>query len=195
MTRRNLACTIAFSAMLLSSSAKAASITETFTLPTTSGYKGNSGTSFAGFDPTLGTLNSITFELNAKGDWSGGGMDDVNQAQYQIQFTGSGSNEETMVATAFGNGSGTATVNYTSSLTGDLSTFLGASTVSTFVRIENASLTPATIVSTFGTETVIYNYTPAVAATPEPASMGLFGAGLVAFGLLARALRGVPKEA
>jgi hypothetical protein len=68
MKIHNLAHALALTAIVsLPSVAKAASITETFTLPSISGYSSESGTSFAEFNPALGTLNSSSLCLLVAG--------------------------------------------------------------------------------------------------------------------------------
>jgi hypothetical protein len=71
-------------------SANAATIVETFTFPTVDGFQTVDGSSFAAFDPALGTLDFVTYDITTNALFSGGGESDENAANYQFLFEGPG---------------------------------------------------------------------------------------------------------
>jgi hypothetical protein len=187
MKIRNLACAVPlFAIALIPSTVRAASITETFSLPAVSGYVNENGTSFAGFNTALGTLNSVTFELNATATFSGGGSSDLNEANYEFDFTGNTFYPESFNAQQTGNGAAVGTLTLTTNNPITLSDFAGAPRVDVVVTISDLGSTPNVIASNFSTETVIYNYTPAVTPASEPATAALVGGGFLACGLWRR---------
>lgn len=159
-----------------SSSVRGATITETFSFAPLSGYTLEDGTSIAAFDPALGTLNSATFELNATATFSNGDINDFNQVQYTIRV---GSIVEALAVVTVGNSSGSDSATNTLTDSPDLASLSRSPALSTQVTVQNLGNT-ATILSSFGTETVIYNYTPASAMTPEPAASALLFLGFLA---------------
>ncbi len=94
-----------------------------------------------------------------------------------------------MDASAIGNGTGNAFIrNYTVSNSSVLAAFVGSGNVATSVDVRNTGGTSAAISSTFGTESLTYNFTPTV-PVPEPGSLGLLGIGLLGLGLVGFASR------
>ena len=164
-------------ALIAASHARAAAITETYTFPSPlAGYTRAVGTSFAEFNPALGTLNSITLNDTAVATFFGGGPGFPNAAQYQISLNGL---LFFMSADLLGNGSADASIsNLTETDPTDLGTLTGTGVVSTSVIVANAAGTPTNISSTFGTESLSYNYTPA-ASIPEPSALALLSTGLI----------------
>jgi hypothetical protein len=163
-------------------------ITETFTFDTLIGYDNvENGSSFSAFDPGLGTLNSVTYDVTATADFTGGGSTDDNQALYMYTFMGRGISSETPVAARPGNGTALASLTSTISNPSDIQAFFGPHSVIPSVFVENENETPADITSTFGTESVTYNYTtPAVPPVPEPPSIALLAISLLGLGWMVK---------
>jgi hypothetical protein len=169
-------------------SARAATITETFTLDPLSGYAFETGSAFSAFDSGLGTLNSVTFNIAATASFIGGGDVDLNDATYFLTFVGvNGStpvlSNQSMSAVSLGNGGAEASLTSTDSV---IDAFLGTGSVTPNLTVVNVGSTPAAIVSTFPVESVTYNYTPSAAAAPEPPSIVLLAIGLAGLGLAFR---------
>ena len=148
-------------------------ITQTFTLPTLAGYSPEDGTSISEFNPALGTLNSIIIDATATATWSGGGASDSNLALYILDIFSGIALTPSFTISNMGNGSNTGSLHFTDSLLLDLAQFTGSGGVATGIDVFNDGVTPASILSTFGTESVIYHYTPA--SVPEPSSVMLLG--------------------
>jgi len=181
---------------------KADTITETFTVPQISGNLPNgaskSGTSFSLFNPALGTLNSITFDIEASFTLSNGGATDVHSPEFAVEFWDGSTFVTTLQSPTdgvTGNVSGTLsfTKTYVSGgvglLPGGFDAFIGTGSMETNidVRDEIPTVQPDSISMTFtNPETVTYNYTPstvgAVPAVPEPGSFALFGTVLAVIG-------------
>lgn len=170
-------------ALAAATSANAATITETFTFDTLDGYTFGTGSSFPAFDPALGTLNSVTYDVRATATFSGGADDGDNSVDYEFTFYGPGFgfSAETAYAGATGNTSGEAVLNSTES-DPYIDAFFGPGSVTPEVEASYEGGSAPGIVSTFATESVTYNYTP---AAPEPSTrvmMGLGFAGLAFVG-------------
>jgi hypothetical protein len=164
-------------------SAKAATITEVFGFPPVVGYSSRpqDGSSFSAFNPALGTLESVTYNLNAIAQFTGGGPSDFNTAQYMFQFSGPGGGSiELAAASRFGNGF-TDPVRVTPTVGPPLiATFFGPGSVVPSVFIVNSGHTPASIRSSFPLESVTYNYKP----IPEPSTWAMMLLGFSGLGFL-----------
>lgn len=157
-----------FVALLLLAPAisRADTITETFTFATLSGYSSETGTPFSQFNSALGTLNSITLNATATATFSGGGANDDNLASYTLTLVAG--EPRVMNAETFGNRSVSTAINL--NFSDDLlAPFIGSGSIVPSITVRNHNLTSASISSTFGTESVTYNYTPAATAA-EPGS-------------------------
>lgn len=157
--------------------ARAALIDETYTFPSPlAGFTRAVGTSFAEFNPALGRLSSITVNATATATFSSGFSALPNAAQYQIALNGV---LFFMAADQLGNGSADASIsNLIDADPIDLRALTGVGMVSTSVIVANAAGTPTNISSTFGTESLTYNYTP-TASIPEPGALVLLSTGLI----------------
>ena len=160
-------------------SAQAASITETFTLDTLTGYASETGSAFSAFDPALGTLNSVTYDVTATASFTGGEPTGLNLATYVLTFAGRDSTNtavlttQSMTAASLGNGVAQASLTATDS---SVATYLVPSAVTPNLMIEGGAL--ASLSSTFPTESVTYNYTPfSPAPVPESSSITLLAIG------------------
>ncbi|MGH9469263.1 MAG: hypothetical protein ACRD1N_02840 [Terriglobia bacterium] len=181
MSKLMILASIIFAMALMPQALRANSITETFTFATLSGYSHEAGTSFNQFNSALGTLNSITLNATAIATWSGGGPSDTNQARYTLTLAG---NAFVMDALGIGNGSGPAFIrNFNVSSGAALAQFTGSGSIVPSVLVRNKNGTSASINSTFGTESVTYNYTPPATAA-EPGSLALLSIVLAGFALV-----------
>jgi PEP-CTERM motif len=167
-------------ASIAASHARAAVMTETYTFPSPlQGYTRAVGTSFAEFNPALGTLDSITLNDSATATFFSlrtGGPSSGNSAVYQISLNGL---LFFMDADQLRDGPAEASIsnlNETDPI--DLSALTGTGVVSTSVIVANAVGTFTTVSSTFGTESLTYNYTP-TASIPEPGALVLLSIGLI----------------
>jgi hypothetical protein len=166
-------------------SAKAAMIKETFTLPTLDGYTSEKGSPFSAFDPVLGTLNSVTYDFIWTTDFTGGGLSDHNFAVYTFSFLGPSGKVSSQLGTVgtIGPGSRDSSLQLTIDPP-NISAFPGPGSVVPSVSVVNKLNSPATIVSTFATESVTYNYTPAV-IVPEASTWAMMLIGFAGLGAAA----------
>ena len=164
-------------ALAAAASANAATLTETFTFPNVAGYGSAEGSSFPAFDPALGTLNSVTYDVSGTATFSGGDDDSDNTFIYEFSFQGPGglrgrSRSGSQSGIASGEASLTSTVSDP-----DIDAFFGPGSVSPSVEVSFEGGSAPGIVSTFATESVTYNYTPATPAAPEPSTWAMMGLG------------------
>jgi hypothetical protein len=140
-------------------SAAADTVTLTYTFPSPlADYASANGASLRQINPALATLNSITLHATATATWSGGADTDLNEAEYVISLSGF---TFIMGAARIGDGSAPASANFTETMPTALSAFTGLGFVDPSVSVLNQGGSPASISSTFGTESVTYDYTPA----------------------------------
>jgi len=170
-------------------SVKADIITKTFTFPTlgptNDGQLFGTGSEFDAFNPALGTLASVTFDVTATADFTGGGSTHSNQAEYQWFFTG----KEISTADTFSpaiEGDGQVQVVLYSTIGDALDPFIGVFPIVPSVSI--ALRTPASFESFFGKESVIYSYVPATvtrsSSIPEPSTWAMMLIGFAGLGFL-----------
>lgn len=182
---RNLMFALAAMVVLIPGLALADSITVTYTLPTLTDFGTETGTPFAEFDPTLGTLNSVTTSVTIYSTFSGSGDMDINTVEDIVTFGTAG---DTLMTPGgiFGDGTDTVPYSVTTSDATILAGFTGTGVLDPSVDVVKTGRSEASIVTAFSDESVTYNYTPAAAPVPEPASFGLVGAVLAGFVLSRR---------
>jgi hypothetical protein len=133
--------------------------------------------SFAEFNPALGTLNSIT--INASGTATLTDNDNESGEGDEADFFGISSLAEPDTQLVGGqggvNGTGTFDISASGTETGELTPFEGASTTAVYF---NFTIDGGTLVANDVPGTLTYNYTPAVASVPEPVGWSVFAAGL-----------------
>ena len=151
------------------------------------------GIAFAKFDPALGTLNSLTF--NITGTYTGSDTGSVGDPSYfdsLIRFlantmnTGPGGDDIHLTSpNAAQDLSGSGSFSYTDTDTFDAPAFVGTGTAQIGDLVEGftGSFYGLTVAADL---TVTYNYTPAISATPLPAALSLFAGGLGMIGFLSR---------
>ncbi len=179
-------------------SAAAETFTFTYTFDDPSpllGYINEDGSPLEQINPAVATLTSITLHAAANATWSGGARTDANEATYTITLGGF---HFSMIAEKEGNGSAGALIDFTDSAPADLSDFIGSGPVPTSAFVSDTGGGGAFISSTFGTETVTYNFTlisssvpgaplfpgsPTLALTvPEPPTWAMMLVGLAGLG-------------
>jgi hypothetical protein len=131
--------------------------------------------SFAEFNPALGTLNSIT--INASGTATLTDNDSGEEGQAAFFDITSLAEPNTQLVGGQGSVTGTGTFDISASgtETGELAPFEGASTTAVYF---NFIVDGGTLVANDVPGTLTYNYTPAVASVPEPVHWSVFAAGL-----------------
>jgi hypothetical protein len=183
-----LAFVVAIAILSLSLAARAGTITENFSASGTAAFNSTGGdgidtTSFADFDTSRGTLNSITIDLGGEATNTSAfpnafllvtSESDLNE--FLVQGQGSIPDSGQFAISADG----------TDSYGPDMLYFEGSGTQELVLDFFGS----ATIASDGVTGTLTYNYTPLdTTATPEPSSFALLGAGLLgAAGLLRKRL-------
>ncbi len=141
----------------ISATAETFNFTYTFNNPSPLlGYLNEDGSSLEQINPAVATLNSITLHAAANATWSGGAGTDINEATYTITLGGF---HFSTIAEKEGNGGAGALIDFTDTTPADLSDFIGSGPVPTSVSVSDTGGTAAFISSTFGTESVTYNFT------------------------------------
>ncbi len=165
---------LALSMLTISLAARADPLIENYTATGSTGVVGNSlavySSAFARFDPSLGTLDSITVALSGTAN-STLGDDSFSSVE-------AASNPNVILLPGTGGTSFRGDFIFPISANGTLvdptvlSLFEGTGT-----QAFQLNFSTPTQVSATGTLT--YNYSPALAATPEPSSFALLGTGLL----------------
>ena len=176
------AALIAGIALLGSEHARAAAITQIFSLPDIPGLGpgltvNESGSPISQFNPAFGTLTSVSVTTTAIIIFIGG-INTENIANGALFLA---SSFYPNMSQCFGSCSTTMSLNYNVPPNGDLSGFVGAGTIAPDITMSNNSSGPNLLASTFVGESVTYNYTPA-ATVPEPGSLSVLAVGLLGLG-------------
>jgi len=171
------------STSVLAGTAKADTIVEDFTVSGTavrnnSGLDGITSSSFADFNTAVGTLTGVTLSFAGTANYS-----EPIEAGDTVDFvdvtTASNVNEEIFSGPGSGfGGNFSISANGTVSDAGLLSMFEGSGTQA---LVFNFIVDVGTVTMSGQSGTLTYDFTPAVAATPEPSTWAM---GLVGFGLL-----------
>jgi hypothetical protein len=141
---------------------------------------GDTTLSVAGFNSSLGTLNSITLTLTGQYTASGTSQTGFDDAIFKIcdsTNVTSGTCDVSFTQTKLSAG----TYSVSSTFTGLDPFFVSASNISPVFGFREASrgVTDTNATSDGLELTVVYNYTPNAAATPEASSFVLLGSGLL----------------
>jgi hypothetical protein len=171
------------STSVLAGTAKADTIVEDFTVSGTavrnnSGLDGITSSRFADFNTAVGTLTGVTLSFAGTANYS-----EPIEAGDTVDFvdvtTASNVNEEFLSGHGSGfGGNFSISANGTVSDAGLLSMFEGSGTQA---LVFNFIVDVGTVTMSGQSGTLTYDFTPAVAATPEPSTWAM---GLVGFGLL-----------
>ena len=169
-------------------STNAATITQNITFAPLVDFQSESAPPVSYFDPTLGTLTSVAVFFNLTATFVGGGSNAVNEIDYNIFFGG--------FTTAFGvfsTGDGVVDrdISFTVPSFG-LASYSRAGSFTPTITSFNGG-TNARVVTTFSpTNRIVYTFTAATVAVPEPATWAMMALG---FGLVGAAARKRPTLA
>jgi hypothetical protein len=181
-----LAFGIAALLLLLSPApAKANSISETFTITVSSPQTLGSildvtSSSFAQFNPSLGTLTEVQSTLTGTGTWAGTGTVFITNLLTASPVNEVISNSQTF----FTLGAITFSISGADSFPFDLSVFSGTGTTDVRLSLNSDRSTDTFMTDGTLTGTITYDYTPA--ATREPSSLALLATGLLGFAFFIR---------
>ena len=169
-------------ALAAAASANAATLTETFTFPDVFEDGSAEGSIFAAFDPALGTLNSVTYDVSGTTSFAfenEGDPNALNAFFYSFNFQGpsgtTGVSSPLGVVPGIGSGTSSLTATVTEAL---IDAFFGPGSVTPSVTVSSDDDNADN--SVFATESVTYNYTPATPAVPEPSTWAMMGLGFAA---------------
>jgi hypothetical protein len=173
--------------LCLTTSAKAATLTEDYSFSTTLTPSTSGSTSqFADFNPSLGTLVSISTSLSGTANYTGLGTPNDEGAYIQLEtnpgmFTANCTAACAIFPTLGSNQPFTIALDLTSAAV--LSAYSGAGQQD--FKVLDAAGNSTDHLALTGSGTVTFNYTPtSVSATPLPAALPLYATGLGALALL-----------
>lgn len=163
--------------VVLANTSHAAVVTFGFTFAPLAGYTSEAGTGIRQFDPTLGTLTGISFDIADSATFSNGPVSATSTIDMLYTLPGFFLGTQLL---SLGNGFVSRT-NATNVVPGFLfpsfaTVYTGTSLLPTSVAVSLISNDPVDLLTTFGADTVHYAYDPAGSAIPEPSSLIMFGA-------------------
>lgn len=167
--------------------ARADTITQNYTANGTvvlngTGLYSVTSSSFSQFNPSLGTLNDITLNLSGVAMSSGTTL-------WSFSGVGTADNPHEIDVAGVGTGSGSSASRFSANGTrdtnnADLTSFEGNGTQSLLLQFLLGNGSSLTTSGTSGT--LVYDYTPAASAVPEPSSVALLSTGVVCVGAAVR---------